>query len=221
MVQLDIVYQDNHLIVVNKPAGVLIQGDKSGDRPLCDYVQHYIKTTFNKPGNVFLGLVHRLDRPVSGVVVFAKTSKAASRLSTQFRQKTIRKTYLALVKGKPPVSGILEDRIERNGVTSRIVQEKTGKLSKLTYQRLQYRKGLSLVEVHLETGRHHQIRVQLANLGFPILGDFRYGSKEKFPHKSVALHAHNLQLIHPTTKEKIAFSSSLPEYWPLKQKPTD
>ncbi|MBU2510932.1 RluA family pseudouridine synthase [bacterium] len=215
MFPLDIIYQDNHLLVVNKPAGVLIQGDKSGDKSLYHHVQHYLKTTLNKPGNVYLGLVHRLDRPVSGVVVFAKTSKAASRLSEQFRKKTIKKSYIALVKGKIPTSGTLVDQIERMGVTSRIVTDGTGKDAKLSYRRLLYQKEISLVEIQLETGRHHQIRIQFSNLGFPILGDFRYGSKEKFPLKAIALHAHSLQITHPTTKESMIFSSNPSELWPL------
>ncbi len=216
MFPLDVIYLDNHLLVVNKPAGVLIQGDISGDKSLFYYAQQYLKTKFNKPGNVYLGLVHRLDRPVSGVVVFAKTSKAAARLSDQFRNKTIKKTYLALVRGRIPNSGTLEDRIERKGVTSKIMKNGSGKEAKLHYKRLRYQEEISLVEIQLETGRHHQIRVQFSNLGFPILGDFRYGSKEKFPLKAIALHAYSLQFTHPTTKDSLLFSSNPNELWPLR-----
>lgn len=215
----NIIYSDNHLLVVNKPAGMLIQGDQTGDLSLLEAGKQYLKERFQKPGNVYLGLVHRIDRPVSGVVVFARTSKAASRLSEQIRQKSVQKRYLALVKGKTPASGKLEHRIERREATSKIFppESSKGKLARLTYQRLKFEQGISLVDVDLETGRHHQIRAQLATIGFPILGDFRYGSKEKFPNKTIALHATSISIRHPTTGEALTFEVPPPATWPFKR----
>jgi 23S rRNA pseudouridine1911/1915/1917 synthase len=215
MQDLDLVFLDNHLLVVNKPAGLLIQGDKTGDTTLFQIAKHYLKKAFNKPGNVYLGLVHRLDKPVSGLVVFARTSKAAARLSEQLREKTMKKTYRALVKGKTPDSGILEDYIIRNGSTSQIADRKVGKQAILTYRRLVFQNGISLLEIDLQTGRHHQIRVQLANLGFPILGDFKYGSKESFPINSIALHACSLRLHHPVKLDERIFIAAPAIRWPI------
>ncbi len=210
----NIIYQDNHLFVVEKPAGMLVQGDKSGDKSLLDHVKSYIKMEFNKPGNVYLGLVHRLDRPVSGVIVLARTSKAASRLSEQFRQKKVKKVYWALVKGKIRDQGELKDFIQRMGVNSKISKKQNGKSAELSFRRLQYSHGLSLVEINLGTGRHHQIRIQLSNIGYPIIGDFRYGSKEVFPQKTLALHARSITIQHPVTKKIMTFSATLEKTWP-------
>lgn len=207
----NIIYEDNHLLVVNKPAGILVQGDITGDESLLEIAKKYIKEKYNKPGNIFLGLVHRLDRPTSGVIVFARTSKAASRLSKQFREKTIEKYYVALVQGKIPKSGILKDKISRNGATSKIGY--TGKQAELKYKLLKYKNNISKVEIKLITGRHHQIRVQFAERGNPILGDFRYGSKIKFGNKALALHAFSISLIHPTKKEKMIFNFNPDDYW--------
>lgn len=207
----NIIYEDNHLLVVNKPAGILVQGDITGDESLLEIAKKYIKEKYNKPGNIFLGLVHRLDRPTSGVIVFARTSKAASRLSKQFREKTIEKYYVALVQGKIPKSGILKDKISRNGATSKIGY--TGKQAELKYKLLKYKNNISKVEIKLITGRHHQIRVQFAERGNPILGDFRYGSKIKFGNKALALHAFSISLIHPTKKEKMIFDFKPDDYW--------
>lgn len=212
---LELIYIDNHLIVVNKPAGLLIQGDKTGDPTLFNSVQRYLKEAFNKPGNVYLGLIHRIDRPVSGTVVFARTSKAASRLSEQFRKKTTKKIYRALVKGKTPTDAVLKDQIERKGSSSFIAAKDGGKPAIMAFKRLLFKKGLSLLEIELETGRHHQIRVQLANQGFPILGDFRYGSKEKFPQKSIALHAYSIKIEHPVQKTPMTFQSIPSLHWPF------
>lgn len=211
-----IIYTDNHLLVVDKPAGVLIQGDKTGDPSLLEAGKQHLKEVFHKPGNVYLGLVHRLDRPVSGVVIFARTSKAASRLSEQIRRRSIKKRYYALVKGEIPSKGTLEHRIERDGATSRVhpSDHSRGKLAKLRYQRLKFDKGISLIEVDLETGRHHQIRAQLSAIGFPILGDFRYGSKVKFPYKTLALHAVSISIQHPTTGKELTFGAPPPDEWP-------
>ena len=207
----DIIYEDNHLLVVNKPAGMLVQGDVTGDETLLEIAKKYIKEKYNKHGNVFLGLVHRLDRPASGVIVFARTSKAISRLSKQFRNKTIEKYYIALVEGKIPKSGILKDQIIRNGATSKISIK--GKHAELQYKLLDYKNNVSKIEIKLITGRHHQIRVQFAERGNSILGDFRYGSKIKFGNKALALHSFSLSLIHPTIKEKMTFEFKPDDYW--------
>ena len=207
-------YLDNHLLVVCKPAGMLIQKDITGDLSLYDAGRKFLKKTFNKPGNVYLGMVHRLDRPVSGVVVFARTSKAASRLSDQLRRKTVKKTYWALVKGKTPERDRLTDWILRDGVHSRISTTAEGKKAELSYHRGLYKNDVSLLELELETGRHHQIRVQLSHKGFPIIGDFRYGSKIKFPQKALALHARSITISHPVREERMTFTAPLEATWP-------
>jgi RluA family pseudouridine synthase len=210
----DVLYVDNHLLVVNKPSGTLVQGDRTGDRSLLEESKAYVKVAFNKPGNVFLGLVHRLDRPTSGVVVFARTSKAASRLSDQFRRRDIKKTYWALVEGEVPEHGRLEDRLVRNGPTSKVSDGSDGQEAALGFRRLKYQGDVSWIEVDLETGRHHQVRVQFSHRGHPVIGDFRYGSRIKFPNKALALHARSLALIHPTTKEEMRFEAEPEGIWP-------
>jgi len=207
-------YSDNHLLVVQKPAGMLIQKDSTGDESLLDAARSYLKVKFDKPGNVYLGLVHRLDRPASGVVVFARTSKAAGRLSDQFRRRAVKKTYWALVKGKPPRQGNLKNWMRRDGVHSLIVSDKDGKMAELSYRRLHSEGDTSLLEIDLGTGRHHQIRVQLAHIGFPIIGDFRYGSKVKFPNRTVALHARSISVTHPVRSEAMTFVAPLESSWP-------
>ena len=194
---------------------MLVQGDRTGDTSLFDHARRYIKDKFNKPGNVYLGLVHRLDRPTSGVVVFALTSKAAKRLSEQFRVGSVQKTYWALVEGKTPKTGTLVDRIHRRGPTSRLVKGTNGQHAELSFRRLRYRKGVSWVEIELVTGRHHQIRVQFSYRGHPVIGDFRYGSKVKFGQKALALHARSLTISHPTRKEEITFVAQLESFWPI------
>ncbi len=210
----EIIYIDNHLLVVNKPAGMLVQGDKTGDISLLDICKEFIKEKYNKPGNVFLGLMHRLDRPVSGVIVLARTSKAASRLTDQFRKRLPEKKYYALVHGLVPQEDKYSDMILRKDVKSVITKKKNGKLAKLSFKLLKYLDKISMVEVKLETGRHHQIRVQFSHRGFPLLGDFRYGSNSTLPDKSIALHAHSLKIIHPTKKEEMTFTADLPNFWP-------
>ncbi|MBN2281703.1 MAG: RluA family pseudouridine synthase [Candidatus Marinimicrobia bacterium] len=207
-----IIYEDNHLMVVVKPAGLLVQGDETGDQTLFDRVKEYIRLEYQKPGNVYLGLVHRLDRPASGLVCFAKTSKAAARLSAQFRQKTAVKKYLALVEGNVPESGCFRDSIERREQHSFISSK--GKTAVLSFQKIAFKNNISMVEVDLKTGRHHQIRVQFAHRGFFLLGDFRYGSKIKFQDQSLALHAYYLEIEHPTLKERKIFKSPPGENWP-------
>jgi len=209
----EVLYLDNHLLVVRKPAGLLIQGDRTGDPTLLEQAREYVKRRYNKPGNVFLGLVHRLDRPVSGVVVFARTSKAASRLSEQFRTRRVNKTYLALVEGEIPQQGEFEDQIARRETKSRIVNQ-GGQRAVLTFLRRSIHEGVSCVEISLGTGRHHQIRVQFAHRGYPILGDFKYGSRRPFPEKSIALLAQSLTLTHPTLQEEMTFSTEPDAYWP-------
>ncbi len=215
MQKLKVLFEDNHIIVVEKKPNIPSQADKTGDEDMLTMVKQYIKETYDKPGNVYLGLVHRLDRPVGGIMIFAKTSKAASRLSNQVREKVFKKKYLAVVDGKiSQKQGTLEDYLykdERNN-TSKVVDKdkKNAKLAKLDYQILKYNevKDLSLLEINLHTGRHHQIRVQLANFGHSIFGDQKYGTRGKG--KQIALWAYQLTIVHPITKEEMVFED-LPE----------
>lgn len=215
MQELKVLYEDNHIIVVRKKPNIPSQADKTEDSDMLTIIKEYLKGKYNKPGNVYLGLVHRLDRPVGGVMVFAKTSKAASRLSNQVREKIFKKKYLAVVDGKfEKAKGTLEDYLykdERNNI-SKIVkpEKKNAKLAKLDYEVLAYNevKDLSLVKVNLHTGRHHQIRVQLANSGHSIFGDQKYGKRGKG--KQIALWAYELTIQHPVSKEEMTFKC-LPE----------
>jgi len=208
---LKIIYEDNHLLVLCKPAGILVQGDQTGDVTLLSIAKEYLKKKYQKQGNVYLGLVHRLDRPASGVVVFARTTKAAGRLMKQFQQRQTRKIYRCLVTGQVPESGTWFDRIERRDVNSFIVKGEAN--AELSFRRLDNKNAVSMVEVDLLTGKHHQIRVQFAHRGFPVIGDFRYGSKIKFPEKAIALHACSLSIIHPTLKEELTFSCEPEACW--------
>lgn len=215
MKKLKVIFEDNHIIVVEKQPNIPSQSDKTGDIDMLTLVKDYIKEKYNKPGNVYLGLVHRLDRPVGGVMVFAKTSKAASRLSEQVRQKVFKKKYLAVVDGKiENENGTLEDYLykdERNNISKVVNKEKkNAKLAKLDYKVLAYNevKDLSLVEINLHTGRHHQIRVQLSNFGHSIFGDQKYGTRGQG--KQIALWAYELTIEHPITKEEMVFKD-LPE----------
>ena len=210
MQKLKVLYEDNHIIVVEKMPNVPSQSDKTEDIDMLTIVKQYIKEKYNKPGNVYLGLVHRLDRPVGGVMVFAKTSKAASRLSEQVRNKTFKKQYLAVVDGKiDGKNGTLEDYLykdERNNISKVVSKEKkNSKYAKLDYEVITYNevKNLSLLKINLHTGRHHQIRVQLSNFGHSIFGDQKYGTRGK--NKQIALWAYKLTIEHPITKEKITF----------------
>ena len=215
MQNLDIVYEDNHVIVVKKEPNIPSQADKTEDIDMLTIIKEYLKEKYNKPGNVYLGLVHRLDRPVGGVMVFAKTSKAASRLSNQVREKIFKKKYLAVVDGKFETSnGILEDYLykdERNNISKVVNKDKkNSKIAKLEYEVLTYNqvKDLSLVKINLYTGRHHQIRVQLAHAGHSIFGDQKYGTRGKG--KQIALWAYELTIQHPITKQELTFKC-LPE----------
>ncbi len=215
MQNLKVLYEDNHIIVVRKDPNIPSQADKTEDLDMLTIIKDYLKEKYNKPGNVYLGLVHRLDRPVGGVMVFAKTSKAASRLSNQVREKIFKKKYLAVVDGKfDRENGILEDYLykdERNNISKVVKPEKkNAKLAKLDYKVLAYNgvKDLSLVKVNLHTGRHHQIRVQLSNAGHSIFGDQKYGTRGKG--KQIALWAYELTIQHPISKEEMTFKC-LPE----------
>lgn len=208
-----ILFEDNHLLVVNKPAGVLAQGDQTGDDSLLELGKSYLIQEYNKPGKAFLGLVHRLDRPVSGILVYAKTSKAASRLSEQFRKKTTLKKYRALVQGFPPNKAALKHWLKKEDKRSRSVNESSGKYAELAYKKIQEFEKYSLVEVSLITGRHHQIRVQFSTEGYPLIGDFKYGSKTEFPNKAIALQACELAFDHPTLKNRLHFQIKAPDSW--------
>ena len=212
---MKVIFEDNHIIVVEKTPNIPSQADKTEDMDMLTLVRDYIKQKYNKPGNVYLGLVHRLDRPVGGIMVFAKTSKAASRLSEEVRNKTFKKTYLAVVDGKiDNTEGTLEDYLykdERNNISKVVNKDKkNAKYACLDYKVLVYDevKKLSLLKINLHTGRHHQIRVQLSNFGHSIFGDQKYGTRGQG--KQIALWAYELSIVHPTTKEEMTFKD-LPE----------
>ena len=215
MQDLKVIYEDNHIIVVEKKPNIPSQADKTEDLDMLTIVKSYIKEKYQKPGNVYLGLVHRLDRPVGGIMIFAKTSKAASRLSNEVREKVFKKKYLAVVDGKlDKKEGILEDYLykdERNNISKVVKKEKkNAKYAKLEYKDLKYNplKDLSLLEINLHTGRHHQIRVQLSNMNHSIFGDQKYGTRGKG--KQIALWAYELTIVHPVTKQEMTFKD-LPE----------
>ena len=215
MQNLKILFEDNHIIVVEKTPNIPSQSDKTGDIDMLTLVKLYIKEKYNKPGNVYLGLVHRLDRPVGGIMIFAKTSKAASRLSDEVREKVFKKKYLAVVDGKiEKTKGSLENYLykdERNNMSKVVNKDKkNAKLAKLDYEVLFYDevKNLSLIKINLHTGRHHQIRVQLSNFGHSIFGDQKYGTRGTG--KQIALWAYELTIMHPITKEEMTFID-LPE----------
>jgi len=205
---IEVLYEDNHIIAVNKKASDIVQGDKTGDRPLPEYVKDYIKKKYNKPGEVFLGVVHRLDRPVSGVILFARTSKALTRLNEMFREKKVQKTYWAIVKNKPQNTkdNLVHYLLKNQAKNKSQAFNKEGNhalRSELSYEIIHSLENYHLLEVSPKTGRHHQIRVQLAKIGCPIKGDIKYGSKRTNKDGSIDLHARNLQLIHPVTKKEI------------------
>ena len=214
--KLTILYEDNHVIVVIKPVGVLSQQDHTQDADMLTLIKQYIKVTYQKPGNVFLGLVHRLDRMVGGVMVFAKTSKAASRLSEQIRARIVEKKYYAVVHGKIDSHGKLVDYLYKNQNQNHVIvvakNDLGAKYAELSYSLLSYKEHLSFVDVDLKTGRPHQIRVQLSHHGYPLYGDKRYGK----PNESgnIALYAYSLAFFHPITKEKLLFTHS-PQQFPF------
>ncbi len=213
---IEVLYEDNHVIVVNKKPSDIVQGDKTGDETLPDKIKTFLKEKYDKPGNVFCGVVHRLDRPTSGAVVFAKTSKALSRLNEQFRGKETNKIYWAVVENKPQKNtGHLENYLRKNEKQNKsyVVQNegKEVKKSLLDYRLLISSDKYHLLEVSLETGRHHQIRTQLSHIGCFIKGDLKYGAKRSNPDGSIHLHARILSFIHPTSKEEITIVAPVPE----------
>lgn len=226
---MEVVYEDNHLIVVNKASGEIVQGDKTGDKPLVDIVRDYIKEKYNKPGNVFCGVVHRLDRPVSGLVVFAKTSKALSRLNEMFRDGKVHKTYWAISRNKPnPVEGKLKHFIttveKTNKSTAHLTPKPNSKEARLSYRLLCESDRYNLIEVHLETGRKHQIRVQLSAIGCPIKGDLKYGDKRSNPDGGISLMARSIEFEHPVSHKMISLTAPVPGddvLWSTMQRLTD
>lgn len=213
---MKVLYEDNHIIVVNKDSGEIVQGDKTGDTPLSETVKEYIKVKYNKPGNVFLGVVHRLDRPVSGVVVFARTSKALSRLNEMFRKGDVHKTYLALTAGRPPktmdtLTGWLVRNEKQNKSYCYDHEVPGSKKAVLCYKEAGHTDNYTLLEVELKTGRHHQIRCQLASIGCPIKGDLKYGARRSNPDGSISLVSANITFVHPVSKQPMSFDSILPD----------
>lgn len=225
---MEVLYEDNHIIAVNKTCNEIVQGDKTGDTPLSETVKAYIKEKYNKPGEVFLGVTHRLDRPTSGVVLFARTSKALTRLNEMFREKSsslpiregsglgpIKKTYWAIVQGAPKLpEARLENYLIRNEAQNKSYIAKSGakeaKQAILSYKTLAKGEHYTLLEINLETGRHHQIRCQLAAIGCPIKGDLKYGAKRSNPDGGICLHARQIEFIHPVSKQDICITAPVP-----------
>ncbi len=213
---MTVLYEDNHIIVVNKAPSEIVQGDKTGDKPLSEMVKEYLKVRYNKPGNVFCGVTHRLDRPTSGVVVFARTSKALSRLNDMFRNGEVDKTYWAVVKNRPPR---VEDTLihylikheQHNKSTAYDSEKPHTKKAVLHYRLIHASDNYFLLEIALETGRHHQIRCQLAKIGCPIKGDLKYGAERSNPDGSISLHARSISFLHPVSKERIMVTAPVPE----------
>lgn len=213
---MKVVYEDNHIIIVNKCSGEIVQGDKTGDKPLSDTVKEYIKQKYNKPGNVFLGVVHRLDRPVSGLVVFAKTSKALSRLNDMFRTGDVHKTYWAVVKRRDiAMEGTLTDWLTRNERQNKSYAHERevpgAKKAVLKYKVRAVADNYMLIEVTLLTGRHHQIRCQLSHMGCPIKGDLKYGAPRSNPDGSISLLSRRVEFVHPVSKENIVAYADVPD----------
>lgn len=212
---MTVVYEDNHIIIVNKTASEIVQGDKTGDVPLSETVKQYLKEKYHKPGNVFIGVTHRLDRPVSGLVVFAKTSKALSRLNEMFKNSEVKKTYWAIVKQTPAeTEGELVNYLVRNEKQNKSYAYDTerpgSKKAVLHYRLIARSDNYSLLEVDLKTGRHHQIRCQLAKMGCPIKGDLKYGFPRSNPDGSICLHARRVRFVHPVSKELIDIVAPVP-----------
>jgi len=208
-----ILFEDNHLIAINKRAGQLVQGDKTGDACLADEIKAFLKVKYNKPGNVFCGVIHRLDRPTSGVVIFAKTSKALERMNAQFRENLTDKSYVALVHGKLSNKESLVHELRKNEQKNKsfVVDPGKGKEARLSYNPIKIFDSYTLIEVNLETGRHHQIRCQLAHIGHPLRGDLKYGAKRSNEDGSICLHSAKLLFTHPITKESMCIAAELPK----------
>lgn len=211
---INIIYEDNHLLVVEKPINIPTQEDNTKDKDLLTILKEYIKEKYNKPGNVYLGLVHRLDRPVGGIMVFARTSKAAARLSEQVRNKTFKKTYNAVVIGNINKEGKLKDYLLKDEKKNIVKVDKNGKEAILNFKKLDFKNNMSLVEINLETGRSHQIRVQMSHYGYPLFGDQKYNKTSKAG-EQIALFAKKIEFIHPTTNELLTFELDLPNRYPF------
>ena len=215
MSDLSVIYEDNHILVVNKAAGLLVQGDQTGDESLVDIAKRYIKDKYHKPGNVFLGLVHRLDRPTTGVIVLARTSKALTRLNQQFKDRLTKKVYRAVVSGSPEPKARLEHFLRKNSSQNKSFHYPKNTLNTkhaiLRYRYIEQLRSYHVLEIELETGRHHQIRAQLAAVGLHIKGDLKYGAKRPNQNGSIHLHAQSLALAHPTTKEEMKFIAPYPD----------
>ena len=212
---LEVLFEDNHLLIVNKKSGDIVQGDKTGDKPLSDVVKEYIKEKYNKPGEVFLGVVHRLDRPTSGIIIFARTSKALERLNKMLRERTISKTYWAVVKNTPlkekdSLIHFLKKNPKNNKSTVFTKETDASKKAILHYLVIKKLDNYSLLEIDLETGRHHQIRAQLAYIGSPIKGDLKYGASRSNKDGSIHLHARKILFTHPVSKENISVLAPIP-----------
>ena len=212
---MEVIYEDNHIIIVNKQSGEIVQGDKTGDRPLSDMVKDYIKEKYQKPGAVFLGIAHRLDRPVSGLVVFARTSKALTRLNKMFADGEVHKTYWAIVKNAPHNSeGTLEHWLVRNEKQNKSYaydhEKPNAKKAVLKYRALAHSDNYTLLEIRLLTGRHHQIRCQLAAMGCPIKGDLKYGAPRSNPDGSISLMARRVEFTHPVSKAPVVVEAPVP-----------
>jgi 23S rRNA pseudouridine1911/1915/1917 synthase len=211
---IEVLYEDNHLIAVNKKSGDIIQGDKTGDTPLSDHVKLYIKKKYDKKGEVFLGTIHRLDRPTSGVILFARTSKALARMNEQFRKHEVKKTYWAIVEHSPAKPfGTLNNKLQKNEKKNKSFVTKTenGKNAILNYKLLKRLDNFFLLEIKPKTGRHHQIRVQLSNIGCIIKGDLKYGAKRSNKDASISLIAKNITFIHPVSKKEINITAPCPK----------
>lgn len=213
---LQVLYEDNHIIVVNKRVGDIVQGDKTGDKPLSDVVKEYIKDKYNKPGEVFLGVVHRLDRPTTGIVAFARTSKALTRMNELFKNRETQKTYWALVKKRPEKDAdTLTHYLKRNEKTNtskaHIKEVPESKVANLDYKVIKQLDNYTALEIDLHTGRHHQIRAQLSAIGSPIKGDLKYGAERSNPDGGISLHARKLVFTHPVSKEVVNITSPVPD----------
>jgi len=209
-----IIYEDNHLIAVTKRSGEIVQGDKTGDKTLSEEIKSYLKTKYKKPGNVFLGTIHRLDRPTSGIVLFAKTSKSLSRMNELFKNKKVQKTYYAVTEDKPnKVKGVIISLLKKNQKQNKsyITKSDDGKKSELEYELIEKLQNYFLVKVKPKTGRHHQIRVQLSSIGCKIKGDVKYGAKRANKDKSICLHSYCISFVHPVKNELIKLKCDFPK----------
>ena len=213
---MEVLYEDNHIIIVNKTTSEIVQGDKTGDTPLSELLKQWLKEKYNKPGNVFIGVTHRLDRPVSGIVVFAKTSKALARLNDMFRLGEIKKSYWAIVQNNPPkcqdeITHYLIRNEKQNKSYAYDTQKTNTKKATLSYSVIAQSDRYNLLEIDLKTGRHHQIRCQLAQIGCPIKGDLKYGAKRSNPYGGISLHARHIHFIHPVSQKTIDVTAPVPD----------